>query len=49
MPAALVNSGLKYMQKRIKLSFQRRLVSVCSSPALHPRGSGLAAARPAML
>ncbi|KAK2080652.1 hypothetical protein QBZ16_000506 [Prototheca wickerhamii] len=25
VPAALVNSGLKYMQKRIKLAFQRRL------------------------
>jgi hypothetical protein len=25
VPAAVVNSGLKYMQKRIKLSFMRRL------------------------
>lgn len=25
IPAAVVNSGLKYMQKRIKLAFQRRL------------------------
>ena len=25
VPAALVNSGLKYMQKRIKLAFMRRL------------------------
>ena len=25
IPAALVNSGLKYMQKRIQIAFQRRL------------------------
>ena len=28
VPAAVVNAGLKYMQKRIKLAFMRRLTHV---------------------
>jgi hypothetical protein len=36
VPAAVVNAGLKYMQRRIKLAFQRRLVSGGGRPPLLP-------------